>query len=86
MGEQLVGTVTHYYGRAQVAGIELTDGQLKLGDTLHIQGHTSDFTQLVESMEIEHVAVDAAKAGDQIGIRLAERARVHDHVYRVTPE
>lgn len=86
MGEQLVGTVTHYYGQAQVAGIELTDGQLQLGDTIHIRGHTSDFTQIVESMQIDHVSVDAAAAGNQIGIQIAGRARVRDHVYRITPD
>jgi putative protease len=86
MSEQLVGTVTHYFGKAHVAGIELTDGELHIGDTIHIVGHTSDFTQPVDSMQIEHAAVDSAGVGDQIGVKVAEHAREHDKVYRVLPD
>jgi len=86
MSEQLVGTVTHYFGKAHVAGIELTDGELHVGDTIHIIGHTSDFTQQVASMQIEHEAVESAGVGDQIGIKVAEHAREHDKVYRVLPD
>jgi translation elongation factor EF-Tu-like GTPase len=86
MAEELVGTVTHYFGKAQVAGIQLTEGELHVGDTIHIQGHTSDFTQTVDSMQIDRKAVETARVGDLIGIRVAEHAREHDQVYRVLPE
>ncbi len=86
MGEQLVGTVTHYFGKASVAGIEITDGELHVGDTVHVSGHTSDFTQTVDSMQIEHAAVESAGPGDQIGIKVTEHARKHDKVYRVLPD
>jgi len=86
MAEQLIGKVTHYFGKAQVAAIEITDGQLNAGDTIHIVGHTSDFTQKVESMEIDRAPIELAKVGDEIGIRVAEHAREHDDVYRVTPD
>ena len=86
MSEQLIGTVTHYFGKAQVAGIEVTEGELHVGDTIHVIGHTSDFTQQVESMQIDLAAVESAGVGDQIGIKVAEHAREHDKVYRVLPD
>ena len=85
MAEQLIGTVTHYFGKAQVAGITITDGKLHVGDTIHIVGHTSDFMQRIESMQIEHAPVELAKAGDRIGVRVSEHAREHDKVYKVEP-
>ncbi len=84
MAEHLVGTVSHYYSQLGVAGIELA-GALEVGDTIHIVGHTSDFTQTVDSIQIEHEMVESATAGDPIGIKVAERARVHDRVLLVTP-
>jgi len=86
MAEQLIGTVTHYFGKAQVAGIKITDGELKVGDTIHIVGHTSDFTQRVESMQINRVPVEAAGVGDEVGIKVSEHARQNDKVYRVVPD
>jgi putative protease len=85
MAEHPVGTVTHYYSKLEVAGIELS-GELKLGDTVHILGHTSDFTQTVNSIQIEHETVESAKAGDPIAIKVDERARVHDQVLLVTSD
>lgn len=82
MSEVKVGKVSHYYGAIGVAGIELED-ELKVGDTIHIVGHTSDFTQTVDSMQIDHEPVEAARGGDSIGIAVVERARVNDDVYRV---
>ena len=85
MAKHLVGTVSHYYGELGVVGIELS-GELKVGDTIHILGHTSDFTQTVESIQIEHETVESAKAGDPIGVKVKEKARVHDQVLVVTPD
>ncbi|NOY56104.1 MAG: translation elongation factor-like protein [Actinobacteria bacterium] len=85
MAEHLVGTVSHYYDKLGVVGIELSS-ELRVGDTIHILGHISDFTQTVDSMQIEHEAVDAAKAGDPIGVKVNERARVGDQVFVVTPD
>lgn len=86
MAEQLVAKVTHYFSKAQVAAFEITDGELHVGDTIHVVGHTSDFTQTVDSMEIDRVPVQIAKVGDQIGVRVVEHAREHDEVFRVTPD
>jgi putative protease len=80
--EKEVGVVSHYFGRISVGAIELTD-TLEVGDTIHIMGHTTDFTQKVESMEIEHVQVDKAKKGDSIGIKVDEKVRDGDIVYKV---
>jgi translation elongation factor EF-1alpha len=86
MGEQLVGTVTHYFGKPRVAIVEITEGELRVGDTIRIAGHSSDFTQEIRSMELEHAPVDSAKLGDSVGIQVGERVREHDSVYRVTPD
>ncbi len=82
MPEQLIGTVSHYFTNAQVAAIVLT-GELRIGDTVRIVGHTSDFTQQVDSMQIEHESVESAGAGDHVGIKVATKARQNDQVYRV---
>lgn len=82
MEEIQIGKITHYFGHLGVATIDLT-GELKVGDTIHIKGHTSDFTQNVESIQIEHANVSVAKAGDKIGIKTKEHAREHDVVYKV---
>ena len=84
MTETKIGTVTHYYNHIHVAGVILTEGELHKGDTIHIQGHTSDFTQKVGSMEMDHKPIDVAKRGDDIGISVIDHAREHDTVYLVT--
>ncbi|MCX7920092.1 MAG: EF-Tu/IF-2/RF-3 family GTPase [bacterium] len=83
MEEIKIGVVTHYFSKAQVAGINITDGELKVGDTIHIKGHTSDFTQKVDSMQIEHQPVQVATKGQTIGIKVIDHAREHDVVYKV---
>lgn len=80
--EKQVGRVTHYFGKVGVAAIELED-TLKVGDTIRIKGHTSDWTQKVESMQIEHQQVQEAGPGDVIGIKVNDHAREHDVVYKV---
>ncbi len=84
MAEVEIGIIENYFDKIEVAAIALTDGELMKGDRIHIKGHTTDFTVTVESMQIEHQAVEKAKKGDSIGIKLGERARRHDKVYKVT--
>jgi translation initiation factor IF-2 len=84
MAEEEIGKVTHWFGHIQVAAIEITSGTLKVGDTIRIKGHTTDFTQRVDSMQIEHDQVQEAAVGQAVGIKTAEHARVHDAVYKVT--
>ena len=83
MEEQEVGRVVDYFAKIGVAGIEMT-GHLAVGDTIHIRGHTTDFQQTVDSMQIEHQNVQEAKPGDSIGIKAKDRCRAHDVVYKVT--
>jgi len=80
--EEEIGRVRDYFARIGVIGVDLT-GKLKVGDTIHIQGHTTDITQLVESMQIEHDSVEQAGPGDSVGIKVPDRCRAGDHVYRV---
>ncbi len=82
-GEIKIGRITHYFGKVQVAAIELTEGDLAVGDTVRIKGHTSDFTQKIESMQIDRVDVPSARKGQSIGVRVAEHARVGDEVFKV---
>ncbi len=86
MAEQLIGRVTHYFGKAGVAAIEISAGELHVGDTIHVKGHTTDFAQTVDSIQIDRQPVEVAKVGDAIGIRVPEHAREHDDVYKVLPD
>ncbi len=84
--EKEIGKVIHYWGKISVAGINITEGELKAGDVIHIKGHTSDFTQKVASIQIENDTVEKAKVGDSIGVKVEERVHEHDTVYLVTEE
>ena len=83
MSDEEIGKVTHYFGKLHVAAIDLTDGELHLGDKVHVKGHISDFTQTIDSMEIDHHAVATAIVGESVGTRVAKHAREHDSVFRV---
>ena len=83
MPEERVGIVKDYFAKVGVAGIDL-EGTLRVGDTIHIKGHTTDLEQVVESMQIEHDQVEEAKSGDAIGIKVNDRCRGGDVVYKVT--
>jgi hypothetical protein len=83
--EVKIRKVTHYYGHIGVAVLQLNEN-LKLGDRLHILGHTSDFIQRVNSIEVEHHPVVWVKPGDSVAIKVIEPVREHDAVYRVMEE
>ena len=83
MPEEVIGKVTDFFARPVVAGIELA-ATLKLGDKIHIKGHTTDLEFIVDSMQINNVDVQQAKTGDLIGIKVSERVRRGDTVYKVT--
>jgi len=84
MAEEEIGKVTHYFSKIGVAAIEITSGTLAVGDTIHIKGHTSDFTQTVDSMQIDNESVEEAGVGQNVGLKVPEHAREHDVVYKVT--
>lgn len=81
IGEEFIGAVTHYFPKVKAAVVMLNT-TLNLGDKIHIKGHTSDFTQVVNSMQIEHASITSAKKGDEIGMGVISRARRDDKVYR----
>lgn len=81
--EKEIGKIAHYFGKIGVAIIELTN-TLKVGDKIHIQGHTSDWQQTIHSMQSEHQAIEEAHKGDVIGINSKDHAREGDTVYLVT--
>lgn len=83
MEEKKVGEVIKYFGKIGVAAIRLSEGSLKVGDTIHIVGHTSDSTQPIDSMQIENKDVQEAGPGADIGIKVKDRVREHDVVYKV---
>ena len=83
MPEEVIGTITDFFARPVVAGIELT-AALKVGDKIHIKGHTTDLEFVVDSMQIDNVNVDQSKTGDLIGIKVSDRVRRGDTVYKVT--
>jgi len=84
MPETEVALVKHYFDKAGVAAIEMTTGTLSVGDTIHITGHTTDVTAAIDSMQIEHEAVTTVKKGDMAGIKVPDRVREHDKVFKVT--
>jgi translation elongation factor EF-Tu-like GTPase len=77
-----IGRVNDYFAKIGVAGIDLT-ATLKVGERIRIKGHTTDLEEIVESIQVEHESVEEAKAGDKIGVKVADRVRGGDHVYRV---
>lgn len=79
--EEVVGKVIHYYDKIGVAVVKL-DGGLKVGDTIHVKGRATDFEQAVESMQLEHEAISSGKKGEEVAVKLNEKAKEGDVVYR----
>lgn len=80
--EVLAGKITHYYNSIGVAALEVSD-YLEVGNLIHIKGHTTDFEQKIESMQIEHEQVSKATKGQIIGLKVKDHVREHDQVYRI---
>jgi hypothetical protein len=83
-GEERIGSVTHYYSHLSVAVVRLDSGSLRVGDTIHVTGHTTDFRQPVESLQIEHESVSECRPGDDFGLKVIDHVRENDAVYKVT--
>lgn len=81
-GMERVGRVTHYYNHLGVAIVQLDAGGMRVGEIIHIRGHTSDFSQPVESMEVDHAHVNEAWRGQSFGLHVREHAREHDVAYK----
>jgi len=82
--EEEIGKITHYFSKINVGVLELSKGILQVGDTIHIKGHTTDFYQKVESMQVEHNPVDSAKPGLPVGIKVESPVRENDLIFKVT--
>ena len=83
MDEQEIGYVSNYYKNISVAAVEITNGSVSTGDTLHFLGNTTDFELTVDSMQIEHEPVTGAKKGDGIGLQVPAKVRKKDKVYKI---
>lgn len=81
--ERSVGIVIQYFAKPEVAAIQLTEGEIKVGDMLRFKGATTNFEQKIESMQIDRVPVQSAKAGQSVGIKVKERVRQHDKVFMI---
>jgi putative protease len=85
MAEELVGSITHYFAKPEVGVVKLV-ADIKVGDVLHIRGHTTDVEQQISSMEVDHAAVETAAAGTEVAFEVQERVRKGDEVFKVTPD
>lgn len=84
MPETKVGVITHYFGKIGVAVVKATDGAIAIGDKIHIKGHTTDHTQVVDSLQIEHQPVQRIDVGQEAGMKVSARVHEHDEVFKVT--
>lgn len=79
-----VGKIENYFSKIGVMILKL-ENELSVNDTIHVKGHTTDFTQVVESMQKEHLQISKGEVGDSVGIKVSERVRKGDIVYKVIP-
>ena len=86
MEQKKIGFVSNFFSKISVAAVEITDGTVALGDTLHFLGHTTDYESTVHSMQIEHESVTTAKKGDSVGIQVPEKVREGDKVYKIVAD
>jgi putative protease len=85
MAEQEIGVIQHYFDKISVAIITVTQGELNVGDTVHIKGHTSDVSTQISSMQFEHKVIEKVKVGESAGIKVPSKVRIQDKVFKVTP-
>lgn len=86
MEEEKIGFVANYFSKISVAAVEITGGTVSVGDTLHFLGNTTDFESTVHSMQIEHKSVTEAKKGDSVGVKVPEKVRERDKVYKIVAD
>lgn len=84
MEKEKVGKVFTYFSKAEVAGIKLTDGSLSVGDKISIEGATTNFEQDLDSMQIDRETIETAGPGQSVGIRVKDRVRPNDVIYKIT--
>ncbi len=86
MGEEKIGEVVKFFAKPSVAAVKITEGELTVGDTVKFLGHTTDFEDTIETMEINNEKIDKAAVGDYIGIKVPERVRPGDEMYKMTED
>ena len=84
MPEEKVGKIVKFFTKPSVAAIEITDGTLSVGDRVKIKGHTTDFEDTIASMQEDNNPIEKATPGQMIGVKVKERVREHDIVYKIT--
>ena len=84
MAEEQVAVIVKFFAKPSVAALEVTNGTINIGDLLKYKGHTTDFTEEITSMEIDNQPMDEVKAGDLVGVKVKERVREGDKVYKVS--
>jgi translation initiation factor IF-2 len=84
--EEEIGKITHYFSKINVGVLEITKGNVQVGETLHIKGHTTDYYQKILSMQVEHAAVELAEEGMEVGLKVESSVREGDLVFKVTEE
>jgi U32 family peptidase len=86
MAEKKIGEVVKFFSKPSVAAVKIIDGELNVGDSIKFSGHTTDFIDLIESMEVDNKAVQKAVAGDFIGVKVSDRVRPGDEVFKMIPD
>jgi len=86
MAERKVGEVVKYFSKPSVAAVKITEGEVRIGDALRFTGHTTDLNMPLDSMEVNNQKVSQAVAGDYVGIRVIDRVRPGDEVFKVTAD
>jgi putative protease len=84
--EEEIGKITHYFSKINVGVLEMTNGSVRIGDTIHIKGHTTDYYQKIQSMQVEHASVESAEKGMEVGLKVESPVREGDGVFKVTKE
>jgi putative protease len=79
-----IGLITHYYPHVNAGIVRIESGELRVGDTIHVRGHTTDYYQRVDRIEVDHQPVEVARAGQEVGIHVSQRVREHDEVTKVS--
>lgn len=86
MAEEKIGEVMKFFAKPSVAAVKITSGELAVGDTVKFTGHTTDFEDKIDSMEIDNKQIEKAVPGDYIGIKVSDRVRPGDEMLKVIPE
>ncbi|MDI6615486.1 MAG: EF-Tu/IF-2/RF-3 family GTPase [Syntrophaceae bacterium] len=86
MAEEKIGEVMKFFSKPSVAAVKITAGELRVGDTVRFNGHTTDFEDTIQSMEIDNKQIEKATAGDYIGVKVSDRVRPGDEVFKVSAE